>query len=398
MKEKVHFRSTIGIVLSSAPGYSETFFRNKIKGLQENGYEVIVFVDDFTSNTSDFPCKLVSATGFSGSIVKKIITSFLVFIKVIFEHPNRSYKLFKLDEKDGLPFKKRVKNLLLNQYLLAQKLDWLHYGFGMLAKNRENVAQAIGAKMAVSFRGFDLYLSPLKHQNCYDLLFSKKLSYHVLSNKMKSKLIESNVQKSNIHVITPAIDVNLFHDESIKSKSQVVNIICISRLHWIKGLEYTLEAMCLLKKEGVNFKFTIIGDGEERERLMFATHQFGLSDCVEFTGKLPQIEVIEYLRQADIYVQYSIQEGFGNAVLEAQAMGLFCVVSDADGLRENVLHQITGYVVPKRQPILLAQSIKDVIVLNSTKKDQIIQYAIERVKKDFNLVRQKALFLDFYNN
>ena len=34
----------IGIVLSNTPAYSETFFSSKIKGLQKNGFEVILFV------------------------------------------------------------------------------------------------------------------------------------------------------------------------------------------------------------------------------------------------------------------------------------------------------------------------------------------------------------------
>ena len=77
---------------------------------------------------------------------------------------------------------------------------------------------------------------------------------------------------------------------------------------------------------------------------------------VSFKGKLAHMEVKKAMEQADIYLQYSLQEGFCNAVLEAQAMGLLCIVSDAEGLPENVLHGQTGWVVPKRQPALLKQS------------------------------------------
>ena len=35
---------TIGLVLAATPNYSETFFINKIKGLQSNGFKVILFV------------------------------------------------------------------------------------------------------------------------------------------------------------------------------------------------------------------------------------------------------------------------------------------------------------------------------------------------------------------
>ena len=48
------------------------------------------------------------------------------------------------------------------------------------------------------------------------------------------------------------------------------------------------------------------------------------------------------MKNSDVYIQSSVQEGFGNAVLEAQASGLCCIVSDAEGLSENVLNEKTG--------------------------------------------------------
>ena len=110
----------------------------------------------------------------------------------------------------------------------------------------------------------------------------------------------------------------------------------------------------------------IIGDGSEYERLVFAAYQLGIKDHVTFAGILPQVDVKKQLEHSDMYLQYSIQEGFCNAVLEAQAMGLLCIVSNAEGLAENVLDGKTGWVLPKRQPELLAEKIKDVIGMSHT--------------------------------
>ena len=297
-----------------------------------------------------------------------------------------------------MPFRNRIKQIILNQFFLNEKLDWLHFGFGMLAKDRENVAQAIGAKMAVSFRGYDLYLSPLKHPGCYDLLFLKDIKYHVLSQEMKQTLIDYKINQNKIKVITPAIDVSFFQTlKKPDDDNEVVKLATVSRLHWKKGLEYTLEALMHLKQANVNFHYTIIGDGEEYERLIFAAHQLDISECITFTGKVPHNEVKTHLEQADIYLQYSIQEGFCNAVLEAQAMGLLCVVSDAEGLSENVLNNETGWVVPKRKPKVLAQKIIEVMHLNAVEKKYIRDYAMARVKNEFNLDKQNQAFVDFYN-
>ncbi len=388
----------IGIVLSSIPGYSETFFRNKIKGLQNKGINVILFVDLPFDDSSNLSCKVLRIHNFDRTLFSKISSSVFAILKLLFINPRRSLRHFNLDKKDGLSFKNSIRNLLLNQFLLNQDLDWLHFGYGMLASNRENVAEAIGAKMAVSFRGFDLYLSPLKHGNCYETLFTKQVKYHVLSQKMKERLIAHKISENSIKVITPAIDINFFNDHRrSQNKNNPIKLVCVSRLHWVKGLDYMLDALALLKLQGLDFKMTIIGDGEARERLIFAAHKLEIIDNLIFTGKLSQDEVITYLSMADIYIQYSIQEGFGNAVLEAQAMGLFCIVSDADGLKENVVHEKSGFIVPKRNPKLLAKCIKDVIELDSEKKQEMTRFAIERVKNEFNLTQQNNAFENFYN-
>lgn len=390
-------KKRIGIVLSTVPGYSETFFRNKIKGLQDSGFEVFLFVDQGDTRNIQLPCEIIIAPDFNVNPIIKFIRIFKTFLKAIFINTKQSYTLYSLNKKDGLALKKRVKQLLLNQFLLSKKLDWLHFGFGMLAVNRENVAQAIGAKMAVSFRGFDLYLSPLKHKECYKLLFCKNVYYHVLSNQMKELLVQSSIPKFQISVITPAIDIAYFQPKEFKKNKHRIEIVTVARLHWIKGLEYTLESLALLNNEGLDFNYTIIGDGEEYERLVFAAHQLGIKEKVLFKGSITQNEVKEELEKADVYVQYSIQEGFCNAVLEAQAMGLLCVVSDADGLRENVLNGKTGWVVPKRNPKLLAEKIKDIINLSEKEQQDIRANAIARVKNDFNITQQQEYFVKFYS-
>src|SRR5690606_29907776 len=96
------------------------------------------------------------------------------------------------------------------------------------------------------------------------------------------------------------------------------------------------------------------------------------------------------------YLQYSIQEGFCNAVLEAQAMGLLCIVSNAEGLSENVLDGETGWVIPKRQPEVLASKIVEVMHLPEATKTHIRQKAIERVRAEFHLEQQQAAFFKFY--
>lgn len=391
-------KTTIGLVLLAVPQYSETFFRSKIKGLQEQGFKVVLFVDYGSSDDDIFPCKVVVAPHFVGNRIKVLGQSVFSLLKCTMLYPRQSFKHVKADRSDGISLRGCLRRLILNQFLFSERLDWLHFGFGMLAIGRENVASAVSAKMAVSFRGSDLYLTPLKHKDCYDLLFQKSIRYHVLSQDMKRDLLAYHNDTASIRVIPPAINTDFFVSDKSINDRHLTQIVTVARLHWKKGLVYTLEALQLLKRRGLPFHYSIIGEGEELERLQFAVHQLDLIDQVSFIGKLSQSAVKQKLEASDVYLQYSVQEGFCNAVLEAQAMGLMTIVSDAEGLSENVLHEQSGWVVPKRQPEALAQRIAAVILLSKDAKAKISAFAIARVRREFNLKIQNEAFVHFYKD
>lgn len=388
----------IGLVLPNLPAYSETFFRNKILGLQQNGHEVILFVNSRPQSSNYLDCKIVTAPKLSGNKLDVAISSMVQVVKAVFVHPKKNLSLYKLNRKDSISFKDNLKNIIANQFLLNEKLDWLHYGFGTMALGRENVAQVMGAKMAVSFRGFDIGIYPLKYPNCYQKLFNKVDKIHVISDDLRDLLYKNGLSKDKqIIKITPAIDTKFFTPVD-NLNNPVLQLTTIARLHWKKGLEYTLEALALLKQSNIPFHYSIIGDGIEKERLVFACYQLNLLENVSFLGKLAPDQVKDILSKTDIYLQYSIQEGFCNAVLEAQAMGLLCIVSDAEGLSENVINNETGWVVPKRNPQLLAQKIEEVISLADVEKQKIKQNAVQRIQKEFNLLKQQQEFINFYNS
>lgn len=385
----------IGLVLSTTPGYSETFFRSKIDGLQKNGVEVILFC--YKKNKDFTLCQVVEGVRVSSNPLVQGWYFLIEFFRLL-PYLLRVIRYIKLERKESTSWNQLPKKIYYNAHILKAKLDWLHFGFSTMALNSETVAKAIGAKMAVSFRGFDIAVYPVKHPNCYKLLWKYVDKIHTISDSLVS-LAKSHGMTENIPTkkITPAIDIDLFHIPSHSStKPEKTTFITIGRLHWIKGYVEVLEALAILRSQGLDFSYRIVGDGKEYERIAFAAHQLGLKENVEFLGKLPHGEIKKELEAADIYLQYSLHEGFCNAVLEAQAMGKLCIVCGTGGLLENVAHGQTGWVVPKYSPELLAEQIKKVLLMEEGEKRRISGNAVERVRKEFNIEKQQREFLEFY--
>lgn len=386
----------IGLVLYSSPKYSETFFLNKIKFLIDLGVEIKLFVD--TKEKGFNLCPTVIGYARRENRILHFVEVLRVFIRLLI-NPRRSLRLWEMNKSDGFKINQNIVSLFQSAHLLSCNLDWLHFGFATTAVNRENVARLIGAQMAVSIRGYDINVYPLKNEGVYNLLWKRINKLHYLGNDLLSKAIDLgfdiNVPNQKI---TPAIDINLFNtsNRTRKGSDGVITFTTVARLHWIKGLNYTLEALGILKQRGYVFSYNIIGDGAEYESLIFFREQLSLSSEVNFLGKLNSKSIVEELSNTDVYIQYSLEEGFCNAVLEAQAVGCLCVVSDSRGLKENVLENITGFVVEKRNPTMLADKLVEVMNLDEKTKIAIRKTAIKRVSDEFSLSNQKCSFRDFY--
>lgn len=381
----------IGIVLAATPPYSETFFRNKIRILKEHGYEVVLLVDKHKGNFDACSIKVgFSPTAGAWSWI-------MVFIRLCI-NPVRGIKLFRANQNDGFSFKKNWISLLTSAHILNEKLDWLHFGFASISIGRENTAAAIGAKMAVSVRGSDLHVYPLEHPGCYTLLWNRIDRLHTISHYLLSlaKNLGFNAEQKTCRLITPAIDTQFFQAQLTRTPQTRIKLITVARLHWIKGIEYIIEAVYHLKNQGYDVEYHIIGEGDEYKRLYFGVHQLGLQDQIIFRGKKSHEDINKALADADIFIMYSLDEGFCNSVLEAQAMGCLCVVSDNPALMENVIHQETGWVVPGRNPKVLAETIHHIFQINESDKQVIRQKAINRVQEQFNLLVQKQQFIRFY--
>ena len=387
----------IGLVLARTPVYSETFFLSKLKGLKASGFNITLFVQRKEQNFSLCKVKLAPEVNTQNSFVQ-FFKVCAVLLSLAITSTRQVFRFIKLERNANRSWPQIVKNLYNNAHILSFDLDWLHFGFATMALQSEHVAKAISAKMAVSFRGYDLDLYPKKHPKCYELLFREVDKIHSISKYLLQKGHQLGLPKDKPYkIITPAIDISRFKngDHSIK---EAKTFLTVARLHWIKGLEDTIKAMAILMQKGVDFKHIIVGEGPKYDDLQQLIASSGLTEHVFLVGRKPHGDVVDYMRTSEVYIQYSESEGFCNAVLEAQAMGLLCIVSDGGALPENVIDTKTGWVVPKKKPELLAKQILEVIRLPEKVKLEITEFAQERIVREFNLDKQQKAFAEFYNS
>jgi len=93
-------------------------------------------------------------------------------------------------------------------------------------------------------------------------------------------------------------------------------------------------------------------------------------------------DVPNLLQTADLYASSSWTEGLGTSILEALAVGLPIVASDAGGIKEMVIHGKTGYLVPNRDPEALGNAIASNLE-NRTEALKMAEAGVQHINANF---------------
>jgi colanic acid/amylovoran biosynthesis glycosyltransferase len=389
----------VGIVLSQPPGYSETFFNSKIEGLQKNGFKVTLFCQN--NDTGFKTCQVKRFSKTTSNPILQLLYFFKVYMGLL-PHLKKVMNWYLLESKHGVSKWSFLKKVYINAPILKADLDWLHFGFGTLALERESIAKVIGAKMAVSFRGFDINVYPKKNPDCYHLVWKHVTKVHSISNYLLEEARCLGLHKTTPYsIITPAVNLNHLpkHTKTDKN-SKLLKIVTVARLHWMKGIDNLIETASFLQASQVDFEWLVIGGGstQEEERYLYHIYEKGLTNNVKLLGKRSHQETLEILYDAGVYIQTSLNEGFCNAVLEAQALGKLCVAFNTGGLPENIIDQKTGWLVENVNSEKLAKKIIEIIEMPRKEKKIITSFAKNRVAEQFNIEKQQQEFVEFYKN
>ena len=157
----------------------------------------------------------------------------------------------------------------------------------------------------------------------------------------------------------------------------------VGRLVAIKGCEYFLYALELVRKKRSDIKGIIVGDGPLRKELEELAKGLDLSESVVFAGAREDIP--EVMHALDLFVLTSLNEGLGRVLLEAMACGVPVVASRVGGVAEIVLHRETGLLVPPENPEGIAEAILE--ILNDKKKAELFSRKGKERTKLFDVRR-----------
>lgn len=185
-----------------------------------------------------------------------------------------------------------------------------------------------------------------------------------LSTPVRDRLLAAGVPEERITIIPPAVDLGLRENPppwpaAVPPRDGGAPlVVCVAALTPEKGIDVLLDAAAHLRATHHALEWMVLGDGPQRDALLARRHALGLDDVVSFPGHVEHPEAV--MARAVVLVQPSRSEGFGSSVLDALALGVPVVASDAGGLRES-LAAGGGILVPPGDPASLAREVAAVL-------------------------------------
>lgn len=195
-------------------------------------------------------------------------------------------------------------------------------------------------------------------------------------NLFGKKLAQKAFQMNN------AIDVDFFkYNEARRTEKrkelqaeETINLVNIGRFNTQKNQLFLLEIFAELLKSNNHYRLFLVGDGELRPQILSKIKELGLENKVQLLGI--RNDIPELLQAMDIFLFPSLFEGLPVSLVEAQATGIKCVISDG---------------VPE-EAILIPENVEVISLKKSAKEwaDKILQIQNFDRKNVSEMIKEKG--------
>lgn len=371
---KQHEKSTLGYVLKGYPRISETFISNELLLLEKLGFTMRLF-----------PMRLPRET-FSHDSVKQIrarvdylptdlFTDFFSLLRpnlFLAAKKPQNFRKALTTAAAGLSKGKELATLkhllqagfLSNMHLVKDaSISHLHGHFAHSPTSVTLFAALLsGLPFSFTAHAKDIYTSsPEKlRKKIAQAQFVITCTRH---NAEYLQAIAGNCP-TPIYCIYHGIDLKLFQHPVIKKKPcEPYALLTVARLTEKKGLPTLYRALAGLKQKGIKFSHTLIGDGDDREKILDLITSLGLTEQCRWLGTQTHDEVLRHFQASDLFVlsceiaENGDRDGIPNVLVESLAMGVPALSTAVSAIPEILIDGQTGITVPPSQPDQLEKAM-----------------------------------------
>jgi colanic acid/amylovoran biosynthesis glycosyltransferase len=364
-------------VVGSFPAISNPFILNQITGLIDLGHDVSIF----SLKVNDQQCEHSEVAGYNLHdklyVPKQLGASTLSRIKyvagggtsLLLKRPEILLKAIRMLLSGSPPLSFRFFHQLNTAANFPRNdFDIIHAQFGHLG-NMAMLLRGFGVlqgKLVTQFRGFDVSLainSEGKHY--YDALFQSGELFLPVCDYIRRKVIALGAPEEKTCVQYSGVELDKFEYRKRNfHKRGPLKIGSIGRLSEKKGYEYVIRALSILKIEGFDFSYEIVGDGELKSDISEMIKSYGLNRKVTLLGSRNHDFIANFLHDVDIFISHNVtaesgdQEGIPNTLKEAMLSGAPVFSTYHAGIPEIISDEVSGFLTEEKNIRQLVDKLK----------------------------------------
>lgn len=219
----------------------------------------------------------------------------------------------------------------------------------------------------------------------------------VVSHAMRRDVAAMTDNQVDSQVLSMGVALrNVFTPPLPQDMRDRYRILFVGRLVEKKGVDVLLRALPIVRENFPAVHVTIVGDGPERSCLESLAQELGVVEVVEFAGRKPNAEIVDFYRSAGVFAMPSIiaadgdQEGLGLVAVEAMGCGCPVIASDLAAIQDVVSDGVTGILFRAGDHEALAAALLKLFddqVLADSLAVSARQYVIDRY--DWDIVAER---------
>ena len=261
-------------------------------------------------------------------------------------------KIFHIPSKseNAAKFAKELSDLIRREnYEYVLRITSNAAGFWDLKIAKDAGAKVCIARSSNSSDG-ESWKAKLVHQ-AGRLLYGKYVDVKIAPSDLAAEYTfgKKAVKHGQVHPLHNAIDLDIYRfrqeaRETIRQEFHLEDKLIvghIGRFNHQKNHMFLLEIFKELSMLQDNAVLMLVGKGELEQQIRDRAHQLGIADKLVFTGV--RSDVPQLLSAMDVFVFPSFYEGMPNTVIEAQATGLPCIISDTITKEANITGLVEYY-------------------------------------------------------
>jgi glycosyltransferase involved in cell wall biosynthesis len=383
-------------VLGIYPNLSETFIQREIDYFLSEGYDVFIYSLKSPNKDIADSCKVdsrVKIKYFRKNLFLSLFLNFknlfrsphgyiksffLVFRDLIYQTPYETFRLFTLF----------VASFELLNFINKNKIEFIHSHFAnaslmcMFSKFLDKSFTYTSTVHASP----DIYMRPLllaeQFEGAKKVITISDYNYFILKRHLNINLSDK------ILVVKNGIEIANF--KHIMRHNSKIKLLAVGNFRYFKGFDILIEAIELVKENNNNFELTIIGDGPQMNSIFKLIESKNLLAFVKLAGALRHENVMNYLKESDIFLHASVidfggrRDGFPTVILEAISHSVPVISTYVSAIPELIINNETGLLVPEGNPKELSKALLS-LISDPGKREHLARKAHEKLAESYDI-------------